>query len=67
MDKKNSLFFWMELRREKINMYFLIIVALAAIFAFVSCRMGISVSGNMGKNIGNKHLKDDWGIEEDEK
>lgn len=47
-------------------MYFLIIVALAAVFAFVSCRMGISVSNNMGKNIGSRHLKDDWGIEDDE-
>ncbi len=46
-------------------MYFWVIVGLAVLFALISTRVGISVSGNMGKNIGSKHLKDDWGVEDD--
>lgn len=48
-------------------MYFLIILALLMGLAFLSVYFGTKVGGNEGRNIGEKYMKEHWGIDEEKK
>ena len=48
-------------------MWFLVILGLVIAFAFVSVYCGIKVQGNVGKNIGEKYMKENWGMEAEER
>lgn len=44
-------------------MYFLIILALLTVCVSLSVYFGRKVEGNEGKNIGEKYMKEHWGID----
>lgn len=48
-------------------MGFLVIVGLVMIFAFLSIYMQKKMEGNVGKNIGEKYMKEHWGMEPEER
>jgi hypothetical protein len=48
-------------------MWFLVILGLVAAFAFLSAYFGRKVQGNAGKNIGEKYMKEHWGMEAEER
>lgn len=48
-------------------MWFLVILGLVIAFAFVSVYFGRKVQGNVGKNIGEKYMKEHWGMEAEER
>lgn len=43
-------------------MYFLVILVLLGGCAFLSVYFGRKVEGNEGRNIGEKYMKEHWGI-----
>lgn len=47
-------------------MEFFAIVALLIVFALINIYFGRKTENNIGGNIGNKYMKDHWGIDDKE-
>ena len=47
-------------------MIFLVILVLLMVFIFFNVYFGRKVEGNKGRNIGEKYMKEHWGMDEEQ-